>query len=175
MSRNIEIKAYCPDPQAVKDIINRMNLPYKGSFRQVDTFYNVPAGRLKMREDGENTWLIPYIRKNQKGPRESNYVLLCVKDADKTNDLLEQMFGIRLVVEKKRTVWMYDNVRIHLDNIEGLGTFIELEGVVDTFNYGAATLEKVELLMELFHITEEHLESRAYVDLLEEARKKPDD
>jgi len=175
MSQNIEIKAFCPDKDIVLDVINRMNLPFKGSFHQTDTFYNVPKGRLKLREDKDGARLIPYIRKNQKGPRTSSYVLLPVDDPDITSDILEEMFGIRSVVEKKRQVWMYDNVRIHLDVVEGLGTYIELEGIIDGHANGADTLEKVELLMELLHITEEHLVSRAYVDLLEAARASQSD
>lgn len=167
MGRNIEIKARCPNPGAIEQIIQKMNLPFGGVLRQTDTFYQTPRGRLKLRETDNESMLIPYLRKNQKGPGSSDYVLLPVEEPMVTHRILEAMFGVRSVVEKKRRIWFYENVRIHLDDVEDLGNFIELEGVVNEKNPGGPTLEKVELLMELFGIVEEDLIMNAYVDLME--------
>ncbi len=168
MGQNIEIKAYCPSPETIETIIQKMNLPFGGILHQTDTFYQTPRGRLKLRETGNSATLIPYLRKNQKGPRSSDYVLLTVEDPALTHRIFSEMFGVRSVVEKTRRIWFYENVRIHLDEVEDLGHFIELEGVVDDKNPGAPTLEKVELLMELFSIGEDNLIMKAYVDLKEE-------
>ncbi len=168
MGKNIEIKAHNRQPAAIELIIQKMNLPFGGIRHQTDTFYKTPRGRLKLRESDDGAVLIPYLRKNQKGPRSSDYVLLPVEDPVLTHRILEEMFGLRSVVEKTRRIWFYENVRIHLDEVEDLGHFIELEGVVDKNNPGGPTLEKVELLMELFSIGEENLVMKAYVDLMED-------
>ncbi len=168
MGQNIEIKAYCPRPETIEEIIQKMNLPFGGILHQTDTFFTTPRGRLKLRETDDEAVLIPYLRKNQKGPRSSDYVLLPVEDPMLTHRILEEMFGVRSVVEKTRRIWFYENVRIHLDEVEELGHFIELEGVVDANNPGGPTLEKVELLMELFSIGEDDLIMKAYVDLKED-------
>jgi len=81
------------------------------------------------------------------------------------------MFGIRLVVEKIRKIFHYDNIRVHLDYIEDLGSFIELEGVVTNPNQNTETLEKVELLIELFEIKESDIILNAYVDMIEKMKQ----
>ncbi len=171
MGLNIEIKAKCDNHKSIEDVMQKMNFPFEGSEVQTDTFFNVPHGRLKIREyDDKNAVLIPYIRPDVNTPRNSDYVLLEVKELEQTFNILESMFGIRMVVEKVRKIYLYDNIRIHLDIIEDLGSFIELEGVVTNFDQREETLQKIELLMELFEINDNSIILNAYVDMLEKMK-----
>ncbi|KAA3614721.1 MAG: class IV adenylate cyclase [Calditrichaeota bacterium] len=171
MGLNIEIKARCKNHKTIEEVMQKMNFPFEGSEVQTDTFFNVPHGRLKVREYNNKTAvLIPYIRPDVKTPRASDYVLLDIKEPNQTIDILESMFGIRLVVEKNRKIYHYDNIRVHLDSIEELGTFIELEGVVTKSDQREETLQKVELLMELFEIKDNDIVLNAYVDLIEKMK-----
>jgi adenylate cyclase class 2 len=171
MGLNIEIKARCTNHKIVEEVMQKMNFPFDGEENQTDTFFNVPNGRLKLREySNKEAVLIPYIRPDVKTPRNSDYVLLNVKEPNQTIDILEQMFGIRFVVEKVRKIYLYDNIRIHLDYIDDLGSFIELEGVVTNVSQRQDTLQKIELLMELFEIKDNDIILNAYVDLLEKMK-----
>ena len=171
MGINIEIKARCNDHKTIEEVMQKMNFPFEGSETQTDTFFNVPIGRLKVREyNNKSAVLIPYIRPDVDKPRNSDYVLLDIKEPNQTIDILENMFGIRLVVEKVRKIYLYDNIRVHLDHIEDLGDFIELEGVVTQADQREETLQKVELLMELFEIKDTDIILNAYVDLLEKMK-----
>lgn len=168
MGLNIEIKARCLNHKPIEEIMHKMNFPFKGTEQQTDTFFNVPKGRLKLREyNNKPAILIPYIRPDVNTPRNSDYILLKTDDAEQTIEVLSQMFGIRLAVEKTRKIYLYDNVRIHLDSVENLGTFIELEGVIKNPAQREETIQKIELLMELFDIKDEDIIINAYVDLLE--------
>lgn len=172
MGKNIEIKARCTNLKNVEEMIYKMNIPFEGAEQQSDTFFNVPAGRLKLREYGNRPpILIPYFRPDEQSAKASEYALLKVENADEACNLLERMLGIRAVVEKNRRIYHYENVRIHLDTVTGLGTFIELEGVVGPSEDEEETLQRVELLMEIFEIKEADLITVAYVDLLEKEKK----
>jgi len=168
MGLNIEIKARCTDHVAIEKVIQKMNIPFEGMQQQSDTFFNVPNGRLKLREsDTKGNFLIPYLRPDVKKPRKSDYVLLDVNDVDQSLNILEKMFGVRGIVEKTRKVFHYDNIRIHLDQVDDLGNFIELEGVIKNKKQKEETLQKIDLLMEIFEIKDEDIVINAYIDMLE--------
>ncbi len=100
--------------------------------RQTDWYFRVPKGRLKLRvvgakRDGE---LIAYLRPDRSAARTSEFQLLPTADAAGVRRLLEQMLGVRACVRKRREVWLYRNARIHLDTVDGLGCFVEIEVVV---------------------------------------------
>lgn len=172
MGQNIEIKARCKDLKLIEEVMQKMNFSFVGSETQSDTFFNVPHGRLKVREyDNKRAVLIPYIRPDVNTPRISDYVLLEIDEPEQTIDILENMFGISLVVEKTRKIYLYDNIRVHLDYIEDLGTFIELEGVITKAGQREETLQKIELLMELFQIKDNDIILNAYADMIEKMKK----
>ncbi len=102
------------------------------TLRQTDCYFRVPKGRLKLRvvgkqRDGE---LIVYLRPIRAAARTSEFQRLPAADAAGTQRLLDRMLGTRARVRKRREVWLYRNARIHLDSVEGLGRFIEIEVVV---------------------------------------------
>ncbi len=167
MSFNIELKARCPYLERFRN--KALALPHssEGERRQTDTFFVTPKGRLKLREsEPGGAVLIPYLRKNQPGPKQSDYSLLPVNDVSVTIRILTEMFGVRIVVKKIRSVYIYKNVRIHLDQVENLGDFVEFEAVVRHESERSASRQTLDWLIDYFGIQEEQFVPEAYADLL---------
>lgn len=166
---NIEIKARSSSLDAAKELAIKYCMQHLGSIHQVDTYFSTSAGRLKLREiDGNQSQLIPYIKEYTKGPMKSCYSVLPVSDTESVKLLLDQILGTLAVVDKRRDIYLMENIRIHLDNVEGLGSFIEFEAVYheDSFENEKKEVQKIEKLMELFGIKESDLLDRSYIDYL---------
>jgi predicted adenylyl cyclase CyaB len=133
---------------------------------QEDTFFNFPSGRLKLRifENGKGE-LIQYERENTDGPRESRYVRASADDPQSLKVALAQALGIKGVVRKERTVFMVGQTRIHFDEVEGLGTFIEIEVVLDSNASATDGVLLAEELMKKLEIRKQDLVTSAYIDL----------
>ena len=128
MPQNLELKARISSVSEADRIARRLNAQVKGILHQRDIYYKVSQGRLKLRIiNNSSAELIFYNRPNKKGSRYSEYFILPVYDAKLTNELCTSAFGQKVVVEKKRRLFLYKNSRIHLDEVRGLGTFIEFE------------------------------------------------
>ena len=169
MSKNIEIKARYPDLGKAENIARRLGAKFLGKDLQTDTFFNVPKGRLKLRESSlSGTILIPYLRSDQKEAKEARYVLLPVKDVNTTKALFSEILGERLIVEKTRRIYLWENIRIHLDEVKGLGNFLEFEAVIDAEHPEEESQAALDELLEKFGVQVEHLIARAYADLLQE-------
>jgi predicted adenylyl cyclase CyaB len=131
--RNLEIKATVESLVAARRRLQRLpGAARHAILRQADWYFRVPKGRLKLRvpgggRDGE---LIAYLRPTRNAARTSEFQRMPVADAAGTKRLLERMLGPRACVRKRREVWLYQNARIHLDTVEDLGRFIEIEVVV---------------------------------------------
>jgi len=137
---------------------------------QVDTYFRAPRGRLKLREiDQCRGLLIWYQRADQAVARESHYHLAEITDVAAIIQLLSAVLGIRCRVEKQRTVYWYENVRIHLDEVERLGTFIEFEAVITTEAERAAAAGQLEFLSTDFKINANDVLTMSYGDMLEPA------
>ena len=132
MSVNLEIKARCADLDALRRRAEAVATDYVGLDRQVDTYFRTASGRLKLRESSlSGGQLVPYRRADVAGPRRSDYRVIPVSDPAGTLELLAELLGVHRVVRKEREIFLYRNVRIHLDRVEGLGSFMELEAVFD--------------------------------------------
>jgi predicted adenylyl cyclase CyaB len=132
MSSNLEIKARCRDLAAARSAAQRVATRYVGVDRQVDTYYCTREGRLKLRESSlAGGQLVPYLRPDASGPRRADYQVIPVEDAAGLKALMSRILGVHRVVRKQREIFLYRNVRIHLDRVEGLGEFVELEAVFD--------------------------------------------
>ncbi len=168
MSQNVEIKARFADLETGRQKAEALGARFSGRDRQIDTYFKVPNGRLKLRQSSlSGNFLIPYLRPNRRQARDSQYVLLPVNNAETTLQLLRQMFGVRLVVEKERDIFLWQNVRIHLDRVKHLGNFLEFEAVVDEAHSTQQCHEQVRFLMAHFGLAPGDLVDRSYVDLLE--------
>jgi adenylate cyclase class IV len=136
--------------------------------RQDDTYFNVPQGRLKLRrEAGAAAHLIAYERPDLRGQKESRYRIVEIGDASGIEEALAGVLGITAVVSKARRLFLFDGVRIHLDRVDGLGSFIEFEGVAAPGDVDFARLEV--LLADLrnsFSIEDTDLLGGSYCDLV---------
>jgi adenylate cyclase class 2 len=124
---NVEIKARTSDPGRIRSWLESHKAEFKGTDHQKDTYFNVAHGRLKLREGNIENNLIYYERKDQQGPKDSQFQLISVPDAQTLKEVLARAIGIKVVVEKKREIWFIDNVKFHLDEVPGLGSFAEIE------------------------------------------------
>ncbi|MGH7801150.1 MAG: class IV adenylate cyclase [Thermodesulfobacteriota bacterium] len=126
---NIEIKAKCSNHEIIRNKLKQRNAYYKGIDHQVDTYFKVNSGRLKLREGDIEYGLIFYDREEKKGPKQSN-IIICKPDRNSLiKEILTQALGILVVVDKKREIYFIDNVKFHLDNVKSLGTFVEIEAI----------------------------------------------
>ena len=166
-SRNIEIKARDRDPERTLELALALGASDEGDLLQRDTYYSRARGRLKLREQepGEDE-LIEYRRADEAGARASSYWRVPVAAAAELREALDAALGTLVVVAKRRRLLLLDNVRIHLDEVEGLGSFLELEAVAA----GASDLEsehaQVARLREQLEIGDEALVGESYSDLL---------
>lgn len=168
MPANIEIKARARD---FDDIYRRAEglsrVPVETN-PQEDTFFNTPQGRLKLRIlAGDKGQLIYYTRPDQEGPKRSDYHIYYTSDPANLKRILGMTYGIRGEVRKTRYLFLVGQTRIHLDDVEGLGKFMELEVVLEDGQSDADGQAIAEGLMASLGITEADLLDAAYMDLLE--------
>lgn len=167
MARNIEIKVRTLD---MKEMLTRVaGLADYGPTEifQDDTFFSCPKGRLKLRVfSADEGQLIFYKRPDISGPKESFYMISQTNSPDSLRDVLSMAYGQSGRVKKHRTLFIKGRTRIHLDRVEGLGDFLELEVVLSEGEQpDAATAEAGELLRRL-GISHEQFVEGAYIDLL---------
>lgn len=170
--RNIELKAKLADIGVAEVIARELaGAEPHAVLRQEDTYFNSREGRLKLREEtGHNPAnnLVYYIRPDESGPKRSEYDLIPVPDPPALKKALTSAMGVLVVVEKNRTVYLWKNVRIHLDVVTGLGSFIEFEAVMPDGAPDEEGAQLVRFLIEKFSITPADLIHHSYSDLLME-------
>jgi predicted adenylyl cyclase CyaB len=165
--RNLEIKATCPDPEAARKAARRLAGPPAATLHQVDTYFSIPTGRLKLREiDTTSAELIYYDRPDDPAVRISRYHIAPVTDPAALKRLLSAALGIRAVVRKRRELFLYENVRIHLDTVEKLGNFIELEAVLSGHVGQAESQPRLELVARALDIRPEQRLAGSYGELV---------
>lgn len=163
----IEIKARCENPDQIRDILKNKQADLRGIDHQVDTYFQVTKGRLKLREGNIENHLIHYFRPNQSGPKKSEVLLYKSTPDSGLKEILATSIGILTVVDKKREIYFIDNVKFHIDQVEELGSFLEIEAI--DANEGiseARLLEQCEYYMQLFKIDKKDLMTSSYSDML---------
>ena len=167
MSKNIEIKARLTKRSAVEPLVARIADSGPEVLVHEDIFFNTNHGRLKLRIfDDSQGELIYYERENQAGPKISTYSRLVVERPRDVRALLSSAYGIRGIVKKQRRVYLVGNTRIHLDEVEGLGEFLELEVVLTPEEQPIAGQKIAEELMTRLGIQNADLVDCAYLDLI---------
>lgn len=165
--RNIELKARLADLEAARAVATRIATDRPGVQQQVDTYFHCRQGRLKLREiDGRAAQLIWYARPDQAEPKACDYVLVSVADPAPLKAALAAALGVRVVVRKRREILLYHNVRIHLDEVAGLGSFLEFEAVVAPGIDDAAGRTQLDELMREFSIAPADLLTKSYAEML---------
>ena len=171
MARNVEIKARLTDLEATRRLVERIADGPGQQADQTDTFFRVPAGRLKLRErSGAEPELIYYRRADAPGPKESEYETCTAPKALPLRELLGAALGIAGVVQKRRLVYRAGRTRIHLDEVRDLGSFLELEVELAPGESADLGVREAKRLMDLLDIGDSALVAGAYVDLLSRRR-----
>jgi adenylate cyclase, class 2 len=165
--RNVELKARLQSLAAAREIAVAVATSGPERQHQTDTYFTSARGRLKLREiAGGPAQLISYARPDGSHPRASDYRLAPVADAAALKAALTDALGVQVVVEKRREVYLHHNVRIHLDEVRGLGAFLEFEAVLGGEHDEPAGRALVEHLAALFGIAASDVVACSYSDLL---------
>jgi len=178
---NVESKTRCADLEAVARLAATLGARYEGRLDQVDTYFRVPSGRLKLREivrrapDGRvssSAELIRYDRPDQTGARVSRYERTDIDDPEACRARLEAEQGLRGQVRKRRELWILESTRIHLDRVERLGDFVELE-TVSGGTPGPADRREHDRISSALRLDPRVSIEGSYIDLLEPTASVP--
>ncbi len=164
---NIEIKARCKNPIKIRKFLKSIKANFHGKDHQIDTYFKVLNGRCKLREGNIENYLIHYQRKNKKGPKQSDVILFKTSSDTSLKEILSKSLGILVVVDKQREIYFMDNVKFHIDNVKGVGQFVEIEAIDKDGSIGKdKLLQQCSQYMNLFGLEQKDLISNSYSDLL---------
>lgn len=165
----IELKARVENLNQFRNRLVELKARHIGSFRQTDTYFEVPIGRLKLRQTkgDEEAQLIYYERGDSPKPRRSSVFIINIKKVKSFKTMLRKLLKVRATVNKTREIYRYKGTQIHLDNVNGLGTFIEFERKTpndsDSIRKNRMVLSE---LMKTIGIKAHNLESLSYGELV---------
>lgn len=163
--RNIELKARLNSHEEAAALCHAIDAAYAGDLRQTDTYFHCTDGLLKLRElDPGEDYLVHYLRPVVADSKACDYSMVTV-DALTLKPLLTDSLGVYAVVTKTRSLWFWQNVRIHLDRVEGLGNFIEFEAVLSKDFDDADGMNKLAFLRKTFGIEDRDLCDVSYAEM----------
>ncbi len=165
----VELKTRVQSLEVVRSKLAVLGAKRIGTFRQIDVYFNVPEGRLKLREveDNNKAELIYYERENTAGPKKGDVFILKVQEAEVFKNLLERLLKTSAIVEKVREIYQYKETQIHLDRVKKLGNFVELERKTPAVSQAIRKNQQtLKTLMEKLGIETENLEKLSYSDLI---------
>lgn len=164
---NVEIKARCTAPGRIREALRARQARFVGEDHQIDTYFRTPRGRLKLREGAIEHNLIYYERTDQPGPKASNVTLYRPTPDAALKEILTQALGVLVVVDKRREIYFIDNVKFHLDRVDRLGAFVEIEAIDVEGTRGEDRLRaQCAHYLDVFEIKEKDLVRVSYSDLL---------
>ena len=167
MHINIECKAQVDNIAVLENALLTLNPVYIGVDHQIDTYFNVPTGRLKLREGNIENSLIYYERSNIAGSKLSNVYLYQHIANSNLKELLTKVHGIKCVVDKIRKIYFVDNVKFHFDTVANLGSFIEIEAIDTNGTYTQSQLqEQCNYYTNFFNISNNAFIAVSYSDLI---------
>jgi len=167
MHINFEFKAKCDDIERLESLLKEKDPLFVGTDHQTDTYFNVPNGRLKLREGNIENSLIHYNRSNTADAKQSDVTLYRHQPDKNLKETVIKALGTKGVVDKKRKIYFIDNVKFHFDEVKGLGSFVEVEAIDKDGLIGIEQLkEQCNGYVQLFCITKEQFVAESYSDLL---------
>jgi len=167
-NQNVELKARVADVDRARRIAEQVSTSFLGREHQIDTYFGCREGRLKLRQiDGATAHLIWYRRPDQIDEKVSDYCIIAVQQPEELRRALDAAAGITNVVDKTREIFLYENVRIHLDDVQRLGTFLEFEAVLGPDDNQQSGEAKVKFLRQKFEIAACDLLANSYCDLFD--------
>jgi adenylate cyclase, class 2 len=162
---NAEFKARSADLNAVARRAREAGARRVTRVRQIDTYFAVSEGRLKLRESDRRAQLVWYFRADRLRSKRSDVLLVPVMEASATKNTLARKLGVRVVVDKVRRIYLKQNVRVHLDQVRGLGAFVEIEAVGEPREFPRLKRQAEEMALAL-GLSSDNLVGGSYSDLL---------
>lgn len=167
MHINYEFKAKCSGIETIEALLKEKAPRFIGTDHQLDTYFNVAVGRLKLREGTIENSLIHYQRINSAGAKQSNVTLYQHQPDKNLKDVLTKALGIKVIVDKQRKIYFIDNVKFHFDEVKELGSFVEVEAIDKDGSIGIEKLkQQCDEYIQLFDIRKEQFIAESYSDLL---------
>ncbi len=163
MPTNLELKIRVTSHQSLKKILEQIGAENKGMLKQKDVYYSIPNGLLKLRIENRNESLIFYNRNENNKNWWSDFEVLQFANA-KGEKFFNNLFDVEVIVKKKRELFYYDDTRIHLDKVNNLGKFLELETLV--INGKVDAKKRFEKIISLLKLDESKQIRKSYRDLL---------
>jgi predicted adenylyl cyclase CyaB len=164
---NIEIKARSSDQERIREILFSEKADFKGTDHQIDTYFRVNSGRLKLREGNIENNLIHYQREDMEGPKRAEVTLFRTAVGSSLKEILVRSLGVLIVVDKTREIYFIGNVKFHLDQVKNLGSFVEIEAIDDDGTIGKELLyQQCNRYLQLLNIPPGDLVPVSYSDLL---------
>jgi len=175
--RNLELKSRYHNVEKLRNLAREIGAEYQKTMRQTDTYFAVkdrfasplrsePKGRLKLREtDGEPAQLVYYEREDKQASSHSNYLICEISNPVDFKKVMIAAFGLKVEVIKSRELWMFRSTRIHIDEVNGLGHFVELETVIDKQTDKEAQKEH-QFVKEKLEIDDAKLIAFSYGDMI---------
>lgn len=169
--KNLELKAKCSSLESVRQQLVNIKAEHRETVEQIDTYFNAPKGRVKLREiDGGKTYLVYYERPNAAESRFSTYQIWDIPTPAAFKEIMSTVLGVKVTVEKLRELWLYGDTRIHLDRVANLGEFVELETAIRGQTAREAWTEH-HLVKDSLGILKKDLIAESYSDLFSELDK----
>ncbi|MBN2461408.1 MAG: class IV adenylate cyclase [Candidatus Cloacimonetes bacterium] len=173
MQINFEIKARYDDLDKARSILKKIKAVYIGSDHQIDTYFQCQRGRLKLREGNIENSFVFYKRQDQTETKRSEVYLHTLKPHTAFKDILDRALGVKVIVDKIRDIYFIDNVKIHLDQVRNLGSFIEIEAI----GIGRETPDHIlqdqcESLCHILMVEKHNLLSGSYSDMLQNLKSE---
>jgi len=169
----IEIKARCADPESIRKRLLSLGALTIGTDHQIDTYFVVPKGRMKLRRGNIENTLIQYQRSNKSGPKLSDVKLYKPQNVDALYTTLCAALPVLIEVDKQREIYFIDNLKFHIDSVIDLGNFIEIEAIDEKGDIGLSKLnEQCAYYVQLFDVDSADLMTHSYSDMLIELNGK---
>ena len=168
---SFEIKARCSDPARIRKILLVRGARFKGLDHQIDTYFRVPDGRLKLREGNIEKALIYYKRIDRKNSKRCDSTLFHCSEKTPLKKILTRTLGVLTVVDKKREIYFIRNAKFHMDRVKRLGNFIEIE-VFGPVRAATKLKKRCEFYQKLLGIRTKDLVADSYSDQLLKAGKR---
>ena len=162
---NFEFKAHLRDEQRVRDALKTLHARFIGADHQIDTYFRVPSGRLKVREGCLENALIFYRRNNIRRARQSAVEMMLLPRRNPLRAILGRVFGTLAVVDKRREIYFVRNVKIHLDRVRRLGKFLEVEAISRSGNVKKIRSQARQFQV-LFGIGAKDMVAESYSDMI---------
>jgi len=170
--RNLEAKFRLSDLDAARARAEAIGFALSSTFLQRDTFFVVPSGKLKLREQQGLAWLIHYHRGHSQRLEMSNYDIVPVPEPEATRAMLGAALGTLAEVRKERTLLMRRNIRLHLDRVDGLGDFGEIEAVLPDGEPAETYRDEVGAILDALGVDQAGLIDVSYFELMRSVRER---